>query len=500
MMAASTPVRGVRVRFAPSPTGYLHIGGLRTALYNWLFARKHRGTFILRLEDTDRARLVPDAEADIIEALAWAGLDFDEGPGRGGPHEPYYQSLRTDIYRRVADELIRIGRAYYAFDTPEEIERMRQGREAQGETAPRYDARTRLHMQNSLTLPPEEVRRRLEAGAEHVVRLRIDPGRTVRIDDLIRGSVRVDTSELDDPVLLKSDGLPTYHLANVVDDHHMGITHVIRGEEWLPSVPKHLLLYEYLAWDPPRMAHLPLILSPGGGKLSKRHAETMGIPVNVRDYRQAGYDPDALINFLAFLGWNPGTERELFSREELIDAYSIERTGQSSVQFNLDKLRWYNAQYVRSKPLEALVEEVRPHLRAAGIDYEEETLRRAVELMRERITFPHDVATQGRYFFEDPVAYEEAGVRKRWKEDSSELVQAYARRIEGLPAFSAAALEAALRELAEERGIGAGRIIHPVRLAVSGTTAGPGLFEVLEVVGREAVVRRLRRAAELLGA
>ena len=502
-ITAFMPVNGshppVRVRFAPSPTGLLHIGGLRTALYNWLFARQRGGVFVLRIEDTDQARYVEEAEADIIESLRWAGLNVDEGPERGGPYAPYRQSERSELYQQYARRLIEAGRAYYAFDTEQEIEGMRARLLQAGSAAPRYDAVTRMAMKNSYTLAPDEVDRRLAAGEEHVVRLNVPERGTIRFEDMIRGWVSFEAQEVDDQVLVKSDGLPTYHLANVVDDHEMAITHVIRGEEWLPSVPKHLLLYEYLGWEPPQMAHLPLIMSPTGGKLSKRNADSMGIPVSVLDYRKAGYEPEALLNFLAFLGWNPGTEEELFSLEELVQAYSVERTVPSGAQFNLDKLRWYNGQYIRMKSVEDLVEEARPHVEAAGHTPDEETLRQAVALLQERVDFVHEIPASGAYFFEDPENYEEGAVKKRWKDDSAELLEAYAGRLEKLDAFTPEAAEEALRELAEERSAGAGRIIHPTRLAVSGVSAGPGLFEMLVAVGQEATVRRLRRAARELG-
>ncbi len=489
----------VRVRFAPSPTGLLHIGGLRTALYNWLFARQHGGTVVLRIEDTDQARYVDEAEADIIDSLEWAGLDYDEGPNVGGPHEPYRQSERTEIYRRYADQLVANGFAYYAFDTPEEIDAMRERLQKAGEAAPAYDAHTRLQMVNSLTLPESEVRSRLEAGDHHVIRLKVPEHETVRFEDMVRGWVAFETSTLDDQVLLKSDGLPTYHLANVVDDHLMEITHVVRGEEWLPSVPKHLLLYDYLGWEPPKMAHLPLIMSPTGGKLSKRNAEKVGIPVSVREYREAGYEPAALLNFLAFLGWNPGDEREIFSLKELVEAYSIERTGQSGVQFNLDKLRWYNAHYVRAMSREDLADRVRPALSAAGYAVDDRTLLNVVDLLHERIEFVADFVPESQFFFEDPKEYEAAGVKKRWKADSADLLERFASRIQRLDPFGADALETELRSLADEEAVGAGRIIHPTRLAVSGRTAGPSLFEMLEVIGQEAVVRRMRKAIQVLG-
>ena len=488
----------VRLRFAPSPTGLLHIGGLRTALYNYLFARRHAGVFVLRIEDTDRARHVPEAEEDIVFSLRWAGLDYDEGPGRDGGFGPYRQSERGDLYREHVQRLLDDGRAYVAFDTPGEIDAMRERLQTPENPSPRYDAATRMQMTNSLTLPEGEVRRRLDAGEDHVVRLKVEPGRSVRFEDLIRGWVTFETDEIDDQVLLKSDGMPTYHLANVVDDHAMEITHVIRGEEWLPSVPKHLLLYEAFGWEPPAMAHLPLIMSPSGGKLSKRNADTMGIPVSVRDYRAAGYEPEALVNFLAFLGWNPGDDRELFSLAELVDAYTIERTSHSGAQFDLDKLQWYNGQYVRALAPAEIAARARKAVEARVGEVGDEKLEAVAALMRERLTFAHDLAEHA-YFFEDPADYEEAGVKKRWKDDSAALVRAYADRLDAASDFTEASTEAAMRQLAEDEGVGFGRIIHPVRLAATGVTAGAGMFETLVLIGREATVRRLRRAAEVLG-
>ena len=493
------PDSPVRVRFAPSPTGLLHIGGLRTALYNYLFARKHGGTFLLRIEDTDRERFVEEAEADIVESLRWAGLDYDEGPGKAGEHAPYYQSRRGDLYRQFADQLVEAGHAYYAFDTPEELDAMRERLQSADNPAPKYDAVTRQQMSNSLTLADEEARRRIEAGDPYVVRLKVPRHETVQFEDRIRGGVRFDTSELDDQVLLKSDGLPTYHLANVVDDHLMRITHVIRGEEWLPSTPKHVLLYRAFGWAPPEFAHLPLILSPTGGKLSKRNADKMGIPVSVRDYREAGYEPEALVNFLAFLGWNPGDERELFTLAELVEAFEVERIGKSGVQFSMDKLQWYNGQYLRRKSVEELAAEARPQLAAHGLHPDDDTLRQVAALMQERIGFVRELATEARYFFEDPTDYDEKGVKKRWKDDSARLVRLYADRLDADDAFTEASTEATMRQLAEDEEVGFGRIIHPVRLATTGVTAGAGMFETLVAIGRDATIRRLRRAAEVLG-
>ena len=456
----------VRVRFAPSPTGLLHIGGLRTALYNYLLARQHGGPFVLRIEDTDQSRYVEEAEGDILDSLAWAGLPYDEGPRRGGPHAPYYQSRRQDVYREHAQRLVEAGHAYVAFDTPEELDAMRERLQTGDNPAPKYDAATRQEMTNALTLPEDEVARRLERGDEHVIRLKVPRGETVRFEDLVRGWVAFEADQLDDQVLIKSDGLPTYHLANVVDDHLMRITHVIRGEEWLPSTPKHLLLYGAFGWEPPQMAHLPLIMSPSGGKLSKRNAEEMGIPVSVRQYREGGYEPEALLNFLAFLGWNPGTDEEIFSLEDLVGAFSLDRVGQSGVQFNLDKLRWYNEQHLRRFSSDELAERARPHLEAHGYHPDDAYLRDVAVLMQERISFTKDLATEAAYFYEDPEGFDEKGVKKRWKDDSADLLTAYADRLDALDPFTAETTEAALRELADEREV-------PARAALSTPSAWP---------------------------
>lgn len=497
-MATPTP-SPVRVRFAPSPTGLLHIGGLRTALYNYLFARKHGGTFILRIEDTDQERYVEEAEPDIIDSLQWAGLAYDEGPEVGGPHAPYYQSQRQKRYQALAQQLVEAGYAYLAFDTPDELDAMRERLQAAGNPAPKYDAVTRQAMTNSLTLSDEEMRVRIERGEPYVVRLKVMPGHAVHFEDAIRGAVSFDTEGIDDQVLLKSDGLPTYHLANVIDDHDMGITHVIRGEEWLPSTPKHMLLYQAFDWDAPQMAHLPLILSPTGGKLSKRNAEKMGIPVSVRDYRAAGYEPEALLNFLAFLGWNPGTEQEQFSLDELVGAFSLDRVGSAGVQFNLDKLRWFNEQHLRALSADELVHRARPALAAAGVEAEDDYLRAVAELMQERISFSGELVTEGSYFFSDPTTYDEQGVKKRWKADSAELVRELADRLEQLDAFTAEAIEAEIHAFAEARGAGLGRVMAPLRLAVSGVMGGPSVYHMITVLGKTASVRRMRKAAEVLG-
>ena len=496
----------VRVRFAPSPTGSLHIGGLRTALFNYFFARRHSGAFVLRIEDTDQARFVREAEWDILSGLKWAGIEPDEGPQQGGDFAPYRQSERQVMYALYAQQLIDEGHAYYAFDTPEEIEAMRERFATEENPSPKYDATTRGEMTNSLGLSGEEVRERIERGDAHVIRLKVDPGGRITFQDHIRGRVSFSTGGIDDQVLIKSDGMPTYHLANVVDDHAMGITHVIRGEEWLSSTPKHILLYQALGWEPPEMAHMPLIMNPGGkGKLSKRHAETQGLPVTVEQCQLAGYEPEAVINFLALLGWNPGDDKEIFSLDEMAELFSLDRVNGGGVQFDVNKINWFNQQYVRGFSVDQLLERAEPHVRknasawAAGFFKGEERRRQIAALMQPRITFSKDLSETGGYFFEDPTTYDEAAVKKRWKEGSAELLSAYADRLGAASDFDAAQAEAMLRALAEERGAGAGRIIHPVRLAVSGVPGGPSLFDMMEVLGREVCVRRIRKAVEVLG-
>ncbi|WP_412063541.1 glutamate--tRNA ligase [Rubrivirga sp. IMCC45206] len=484
----------VRVRFAPSPTGLLHIGGLRTALYNWLLARQTGGTFVLRIEDTDRSRFVPEAEQDILDGLAWAGLTVDEGPTQGGDAGPYRQSERRALYDEAAQRLLDGGHAYVAFDTPDEIEAMKARHRSDANPSPRYDLATRGEMVNSLTLDADDVARRLAAGDEHVVRLRVPEGETITFEDAVRGEVAFDTAEVDDQVLVKSDGMPTYHLANVVDDHAMGITDVIRGEEWLSSVPKHLLMYRALGWEAPRLAHLPLILSPTGGKLSKRSADRLGIPVSVSQYRDAGYEPEAVVNFLALLGWNPGDDRELFDLAGLAQAFDVARIGRSGVQFSIDKLDWFNGQHLRMLSPAEIAGRARPAVEAAVGPVDEAALVAAADLLRERLAKASDLA-EATYLFRDPETYDAGGLKKRWKEDSAALVATYADRLAAADAFTVESTEAAMRQLAEDEGAGFGRIVHPVRLAATGTSVGAGLFETLVLIGRDAVVRRLRRAA-----
>ena len=498
----ATSESSVRVRFAPSPTGRLHIGGLRTALYNYLFAHQNDGTFILRIEDTDQTRYVEEAEQDLMRALRWAGLDYDEGPGTGGPHMPYYQSERSGLYQRYAQQLINKGAAYYAFDTEEEIEAMREAHATEENPSPAYDASTRTEMRNSLTLSEDEVQALLDAGKTHVVRLKVPRNQTLQFDDVVRGGISFSTEGIDDQVLLKSDGLPTYHLANVVDDHHMRISHVIRGEEWLSSTPKHVLLYNAFGWTPPTFAHLPLIMSPGeqGGKLSKRDANKLGIPVFVTEYRERGYEPEALINFLALLGWNPGTEQELFTPGELIEAFSLERVGKSGVQFDVDKLDWYNEQHIRRMDAEEFADAVRPYIVKEEYPITRERLLAITNLVQDRVAKVRDVVTEHRYFFEDPDAYNPECVEKRWTPQSAELLEALANVYKAAPAFNRDVVEQGMREVADEFDVGLGKVIHPVRLAISGRTHGPGIFDLVVLMGRKTTLHRINAVIEVLSA
>lgn len=489
----------VRVRFAPSPTGMLHIGGLRTALFNYLFAKHHKGDFILRIEDTDQNRYVQQAENDIITSLKWAGMPYDEGPDASGDVGPYRQSERSEIYQQYAQQLLDQGYAYYAFDTSDEIEAMREKLKTATNTNPRYDAVTREQMTNSLTLTNEETRERIDSGAPYVIRLKVNPAENVSFNDIIRGSVTFQSSEIDDQVLMKSDGLPTYHLANVVDDHLMKISHVIRGEEWLSSAPKHILLYRYFGWEAPVMAHLPLIMSPAGGKLSKRNAEELGIPVNVRDYISGGYEPNALINFLAFLGWSPGDDREIFSMQELIEAFKLEDVSKSGAVFNIDKLTWYNEQYMRSRSNDDLVDALKVELEQAGINgYNNAYLDSVVELMKERVSKTADMLTQGMFFFSPPSDYDEKAVAKAWKAETPMLLEEFLGEVEKLPAYTAASLKESLTQVVERNGVGFGKLMLPVRIAVTGTGGGPDLFETMELLGKDEIVNRVKTALKAL--
>lgn len=491
----------VRVRFAPSPTGLLHIGGLRTALYNYLFAKGHPdGVFVLRIEDTDRTRYVEGAEEDIINSLVWAGMDFDEGPGKPGEFGPYRQSERKDIYKQYAEQLVESGHAYYAFDTPEELNQMRERLEESGNPSPKYDAITRMSMKNSLTLPKEEVDRRLGEGQEHVVRLKVPRRETIRFEDEIRGFVSFESKGLDDQVLLKSDGMPTYHLANVVDDHLMEITHVIRGEEWLSSAPKHILMYQYLGWEPPKMAHLPLIMSPSGGKLSKRKAESEGIPINTKDYIEQKYEPVALVNFLAYLGWSPGDDSEIHTMDELKQLFSLDRVSKGGAVFNFKKLIWYNEHYLREKPAEELLPRVKAIAEEQGVQTEDDYLMEIIPLMKDRVSKVEDFISQGRFFFEDPQEYEDRALKK-WKDGSAELLHDYLQKLEALDdgQFNADVLKTNLKEVINVHEVGFGKLMMPLRIAVTGMGFGPDLFPALELIGKKPTVRRIKTAIDKLG-
>ncbi len=492
----------VRVRFAPSPTGMLHIGGLRTALYNYLFAKgQPGGQFILRIEDTDQSRYVEGAEEDIIKSLVWAGMEIDEGPGKPGEFGPYRQSERKDMYREYAEQLVEQDHAYYAFDTTEELDEMRERLKKSGNPSPKYDSITRMSMKNSLTLPEEEVERRLEEGEEYVIRLKVPRRETIRFEDEIRGFVSFESKGLDDQVLLKSDGMPTYHLANVVDDHLMKITHVIRGEEWLSSAPKHILMYNYFGWEPPKMAHLPLIMSPSGGKLSKRKAESEGIPINTRDYIEQKFEPEALVNFLAYLGWSPGDDTEIHSLEELIELFSLDRVSKSGAVFDYDKLTWYNEHYLREKTADELYPRVRTIAEEEhGMTLDEGYMKEIIPLMKERVSKVEDFITQGKFFFEDPEEYEEKA-KKKWKDNSAELLEAYLEKLEQIDVkeFKADTLKSNLKEVIADFDVGFGKLMMPLRVATTGMGHGPDLFPSLELIGKEATIRRIRTAIDKLG-
>ena len=503
----------VRVRFAPSPTGPLHMGGVRTALYNYLFARKHGGRFLLRIEDTDRTRFVPGAEEYIREAMDWCGLTPDESPWTGGPDGPYRQSERKELYHRYADQLVAADKAYYAFDTSEELEAMRERLKAAGVAAPAYNAVTREHMKNSLSLSADDVKERLARGDEHVIRLKVPRQQEVRFEDAIRGWVVVHSSNIDDKVLFKSDGMPTYHLANIVDDHLMRITHVIRGEEWLPSAPLHVLIYEAFGWERPVFAHLPLILKPdGNGKLSKRDGDRLGFPVFPLDwqdpdsgerssgYRERGYYPDAFVNMLALLGWNPGGDVELMSMADMVKYFDLDRVHKGGARFDPEKTKWFNQQYLRMRPDAELGEQLRDRLKANGIDATPERAVAAAALLKERATFVSDML-EGGYLFTSgsPLpGNAEAGteLRKRWKPDAVPALEAYISALEGLDTWTTTSLEAAFNGVLQASGLKVGQVMPLYRLFVAGRMQGPGMFDVSALLGREEVLLRLRAGLE----
>lgn len=496
----------VRVRFAPSPTGALHIGGVRTALYNYLLARQTGGTFILRIEDTDQKRYVEGAETYIRETLDWCGISPDEGPEVGGNYGPYRQSERREIYQKYTQQLLDNDKAYYAFDTPEELDQAREAAKAAGNHSFKYDAATRRQMRNSLSLPPATVSDLLANGTPHVVRLRVDPGHVVHIEDVVRGNVSFSSDELDDKVLMKADGLPTYHLANIVDDHLMEISHVIRGEEWLPSTAHHVLLYRAFGWEDqmPQFAHLPLILKPTGkGKLSKRDGQKLGVPVfplswagetpaaSFTGFREAGFDPRALMNFLAFLGWNPGDEQEIFSLEELVKAFSLEKIGKSGARFDYDKATWFNQQYIsKTEPVDLL-----PHLReqaaSAGLSVGDDFLLSVIGMMRERVSFLPELFTKSQYFFAPPQAIDEKIVRKKWKVAQRPFFDELVEKLKSTNSWEAAAIKTSIVAHMEQHGLGFGAVLPIIRVAMSGTTKGPDAFDMMALLGRDEVLSRL---------
>ncbi len=505
--------RRVRVRFAPSPTGPLHMGGVRTALFNYLFARKNGGDFLLRIEDTDQTRYVPGAEEYIVESLRWCGLIPDEGPGFGGNYGPYRQSERKAIYATYVQQLVDSGWAYYSFDTPEELDRLRVESEAAGETFS-YGQHTRMELCNSLSLSAEEVTKRKDRGEAYALRFKMPENLDVTEEDLIRGSVTFNTRELDDKVLFKSDGMPTYHLANVVDDHLMEISHVIRGEEWLPSLPLHILLYRALGWEEsrPRFSHLPLILKPQGkGKLSKRDGDKMGFPVfplvwsdpetgeKYRGYREEGYYPEAFLNMLALLGWNPGTEQEIFSLEEMVKSFSLERVVKSGSRFDPEKAHWFNRHYLQQKSAQELARQLVPILYARNITATLATVVAVVEEIKERCDFVSDFWEQGHYFFEAPAEYDQKAVAKRWKPGIPQAVEEIAALFSRAEVWEAAPLKEQFSQFMNEKGWHFGDVMNALRICLVGGNVGPDLFRICELLGKNETVARLRTALEILG-
>ncbi|WP_336533079.1 glutamate--tRNA ligase [Bacteroides acidifaciens] len=505
--------RKVRVRFAPSPTGALHIGGVRTALYNYLFARQHNGDLIFRIEDTDSHRFVPGAEEYILESFKWLGIHFDEGVSFGGEHGPYRQSERREIYKKYVQVLLENGKAYIAFDTPEELDAKR------AEIANfQYDASTRGMMRNSLTMPKEEVDALIAEGKQYVVRFKIEPNEDVRVNDLIRGEVIINSSILDDKVLYKSaDELPTYHLANIVDDHLMEVSHVIRGEEWLPSAPLHLLLYRAFGWEDtmPEFAHLPLLLKPeGNGKLSKRDGDRLGFPVFPLEwhdpksgdvssgYRESGYLPEAVINFLALLGWNPGNDQEVMSMDELVKLFDLSHCSKSGAKFDYKKGTWFNHEYIMMKPDAELAQLFKPVLAANGVDaaaYSDAYLAKVVSLVKGRVNFVKELWDQSRFFFAAPTQYAEKDVKKRWSEDTPRIMGELITVLEGIADFSSKPSEDIVIGWITEKGYHMGNVMNAFRLAVVGECKGPHMFDITELLGKDETISRIRSAVEKLG-
>lgn len=476
-----------RVRFAPSPTGYLHVGGLRTALYNYLFAKRNNGTFVLRIEDTDRNRFVEGAVENLINALKWAGLNFDEGPETGGEYGPYMQSQRLDIYKKYADELIEKGKAYYCFCTPERLKTLKEDQEKLKLPQAKYD-------KHCLHLSKEEVQKNLSEGLPRVVRLNVEQNHTIKFDDIIREHVEFDSNNVDDQVLIKSDGYPTYHLANVVDDHLMKITHVIRGEEWLSSTPKHVLLYDAFGWERPIFAHLPLLLNPDRSKLSKRQGD-----VAVEDYRDKGFLKDALVNFVALLGWNAGDDREFYYMNELINSFSLERVNKAGAVFDLQKLNWLNAEHLRKKSNQELLLLLKDEIQKSKFKdriYSDDFLSLIIDAMRERVSFVKEFIDNCTYFYEAPTEYEAKSIEKNWKPETPEHLQKLKEAFASLNNPAKEDYEHSLTKVSEEVNAGKGKLIHPLRLAVSGQSTGPGMFDLLFILGKEEVIKRIESAIE----
>ena len=502
--------RKVRVRFAPSPTGALHIGGVRTALYNYLFARQHGGDLVFRIEDTDSNRFVPGAEEYILESFRWLGIKFDEGVSFGGEHGPYRQSERRHIYKKYVDQLLAADKAYIAFDTPEQLEAKRAAVQNF-----QYDAHTRGEMTNSLTLSAEEVERRIADGEQYVVRFKVEPGIEVHIDDMIRGHVVIKSDILDDKVLYKSaDELPTYHLANIVDDHLMEITHVIRGEEWLPSAPLHVLLYRAFGWEDtmPTFAHLPLLLKPEGkGKLSKRDGDRLGFPVFPLEwhdpktgdvssgYRESGYFPEAVVNFLALLGWNPGTEQELFTLDELVKLFDIHKCSKAGARFDFQKGMWFNHEYMLRKSNEEIADLFAPIVANNGVDESMERITKVVAMMKDRVSFVKELWPLCSFFFIAPTEYDQKTVKKRWKDDSAKVMGELADVLAAIDDFSVEGQEPVVMKWVEDKGYKLGDVMNAFRLALVGIGKGPGMFDISAFLGKEETLKRLRKAIEVLG-
>lgn len=496
----------IRTRFAPSPTGPLHMGGVRTALYCYLFAKKHNGDFILRIEDTDQARFVKGAEDYIIEALKWCGIQPNEGLGFGGNHGPYRQSERKNMYREYADILVQKKHAYYAFDTTEELAKWREDMKKSGNPSPKYDSITRQYLKNSESLSNDEVTKRIQNNEPYVIRFKMPRNEEVKFEDEIRGVVSFQSNQLDDKVLFKADGMPTYHLANVVDDYLMKITHVIRGEEWLSSTPLHVLLYKSFEWEKPVFAHLPLILKPDGkGKLSKRDGDRLGFPVfplnwedprtaeNSVGYKERGYLPESFINMLAFLGWNPGNEQEIFSKEELVETFSLNRVGKSGSKFDHDKAKWFNQQYIKVKTNKELAKLTKPLFENKGYNVIDKQLEIVCGFIKERATFLHEFPQIGYYFFEDVKQYDDKTIRKKWKPENEEKFNRFIEDLNALELFENETIEKTVKTFMELNGFGFGQVLPILRISITGTMQGPPIFAVMETLGKETVILRLKK-------